>query len=196
MENDLPLQKFSGMKGILYILELSVLVIFVNSLLLQNDVYGIPPADQSYPHPDSINYNYPPSMDTLVNVLEWMGPHELMVQKPMREQPRLTESTKNIVTVWIIFGFVLIGLLRFIFPTRFKEVFMAAWESRYFNQIEREGGLITNWVSFFLYLNFLFSLSLLFYETLAHLNVINSGQPTHPFLILLYGLLLAAGFFF
>lgn len=195
MEIALPLQKISGMKGIKYVITLTALGIFVYSLLLQNSSYALQ-SGQSYLHPDSINYEYRPSLDTTLTEFEWLGPHELMAEKPLRQQARVFDTTKNFVTAWILFGFLIIGLLRFIFPSRFKEVFMAAWESRYFNQIEREGGLFTNWVSFFLYLNFLLSLSLIFYQSLRYTENITTVPSTHPILILMYGLLLASGYFF
>jgi hypothetical protein len=182
------------MNGLKLIIPVTVLSICAYSLLLQNTSSAMQ-SGQSYPHPDSIHYGYP-VFDTCLTAVEWMGPHELMAEKPLRQHTRISDTTHHVVTAWIIFIFLLIGLLRYIFPTRFKEVLMAAWESRYFNQIEREGGLITNWVSFFLYLNFLFGLSLLFYQSLRYTENFTSPSSTHPFLILLYGLILAMGFFF
>jgi hypothetical protein len=183
------------MKGNHYIITISALSIIAYSLLLQSAAYTLPP-DRSYPHPDSINYDHRPLLNTIVDTVEWMGPHELMARKPLLQQQRIAETTKNYVTAWILFGLLIIGLLRYIFPMRFKEVFMAAWESRYFNQLEREGGLFTNWVSFFLYLNFLFSLSLLFYSTVSGSDNVNTILSGHPLLTLIYGLILASGFFF
>ena len=97
------------------------------------------------------------------------GSHSL---EPSTEDPQpefITRTpSKDFLTFWIIFSFFLIGLTRFLFPLRFKENILAAFTGRYFNQLDREGGLMNNWASFFLFLNFLLVFSLLIYLSLEN----------------------------
>lgn len=125
----------------------------------------------------------------------WMGSHNLAADPDFIAVPRIKDNTGTIVTVWILFALLMIGLIRFLFPMRFREVVMAAWEARFFNQIEREGGIFTNWVSFFLFFNFLLSLSLMLYQTIVYFNFFPMFPTTHPLAMLVYGLMLFAAWY-
>jgi hypothetical protein len=86
----------------------------------------------------------------------------------------------------------MIAITRFLFPGRFKEVIWASWDYRFYNQLEREGGLLNTWVSFALYLNFLFTLSFLLYQSAAHLGITHLLAINNSSLLLLYSLILPA----
>jgi hypothetical protein len=113
----------------------------------------------------------------------------------MLPQNRPTDSSATYITLWIIFCLLILSLAKFLFPLRFRETLMAIWESRFYNQIEREGGLMNNWVSFFLFLNFLFCVSLLLYLSLPLSYFAPAISRIHPLLFLAYGLGGAAVFY-
>ncbi|MFN2395277.1 MAG: DUF4271 domain-containing protein [Bacteroidales bacterium] len=87
---------------------------------------------------------------------EFYGSHELspaFMQKDLRDKTR--EPYKDIFTITFLITLLILGLANFLFPHRFRETLLAAFSGRHFNQLEREGGLMDNWVSFFLFLNFI-----------------------------------------
>ncbi|MFW5687369.1 MAG: DUF4271 domain-containing protein [Bacteroidota bacterium] len=116
------------------------------------------------------------------------GPHLLQAEKPLIARSRITENSATFISLWILFCMLILSLAKFLFPVRFRETLMAVWDSRFYNQIEREGGLMNNWVSFFLFLNFLFCVSLLFYLTVPHSYFAPATSGIHPLLFLAYGL--------
>jgi hypothetical protein len=126
----------------------------------------------------------------------WMGEHNLSADSDFVAVQRITDNTGIFITVWILFSLLLIGLIKFIFPLRFREVVMAAWEARFFNQIEREGGIFTNWVSFFLFFNFLLGLALLFYQTIGYFDLTPMMPATHPMVLMFYALVIFAAWYF
>lgn len=133
--------------------------------------------------------------DSLLPAVAIFGNHELPATTPFVMERRYKDQTARYVTLWIIFSILLLSISRFLFPLRFKETLMAAWESRFFNQLEREGGLLNNWVSFVLYLNFLLAISLLFYLSIPYLGLTPITKNIHPAMVLLYSLGIFAGFY-
>lgn len=123
------------------------------------------------------------------------GSHELPPTTPLVIEYRYQDETGQYVALWILFSILLLSVARFLFPHRFKETLMAAWESRYFNQFEREGGLLSHWVSFLLFSNFLFTLSLMFYLSIPHLGFTSFTKNIHPATILVMGLGAFSGFY-
>ncbi len=126
---------------------------------------------------------------------EIYGPHELPANTPLTYEKRKKDNSVNYVTLWILFSLVTLSIARFLFPVRFTETMLAAWQSRFYNQIEREGGLLSNWVSVVLFLNFLFSISLLLYLSLPMLGYHKLWTDTPPMLILIYALVFFACFY-
>ncbi|MFW5762496.1 MAG: DUF4271 domain-containing protein, partial [Cyclobacteriaceae bacterium] len=102
---------------------------------------------------------------------------------------------EGLAAVWFILSFMFVALARYFFPVRFKETIGAAWEQRYFNYLERETGVFNHWVPFLLFLNFLFTLSLLLYQSFgdSFKTLLNTGSS--PVLLLLYGFMAGALFF-
>lgn len=135
------------------------------------------------------------TVDSLNPAVALFGNHELPATTPFVMERRHKDQTAKYVTLWILFSILLLSIARFLFPLRFKETLMAAWESRYFHQIEREGGLLNNWVSFVLFLNYLLALSLLFYLSIPYLGLAPLTKNIHPAMILLYSLGIFTGFY-
>jgi hypothetical protein len=137
------------------------------------------------------------SGDTLTEPIihyQWLGPHQLPADKHF-QQDEITAVENNLfVTAWILLSIILIGICKWVFPIRFREVLLAAWKSRFYNQLEREAGVFTNWVSFFLFVNFLLSLTLLFYQLLLHYEYIYLFPAAHPGFILIYILTFTAAY--
>ena len=124
------------------------------------------------------------------------GPHSF---EPLTENPEpefITRApSKDFLTFWIILSFFLIGLTRFLFPLRFKENILAAFTGRYFNQLDREGVLMNNWASFFLFLNFLLVFSLLIYLSLENWGYYEILEDIHLLLSLSYILVAITAFY-
>ncbi len=135
------------------------------------------------------------AVDSLLPAVEVFGRHELPATTPFIMEHRHKEQSGIYVTFWIIFSILLLSITRFLFPLRFKETIMAAWESRYFNQFEREGGWLNHWVSFALFFNFLLAISLMFYLSIPYLGIETITKSIHPAMILLYSLGIITGFY-
>jgi len=132
----------------------------------------------------------------VISAREHFGSHSLEPSSSQSEPEYISKSpSKDLLTLWIIFSVILIGITRYLFPLRFKESFLASFTGRYFNQLEREGGLMNNWASFFLYLNFLLVFSLLIYlsiEKWGNFAVLDNA----PFVLILGYILLAITAFY
>lgn len=151
--------------------------------------------DTSFHYSDSILAEIPDTTVLFVQQAEWMGPHELTTGGNIEQQKRNADLSVNYITAFLILMILLVGLVKFLFPLRFKEIIMAVWETRYYNQIEREGGLFNNWVTFLLFLNFLFSLSFLFYQSLLQQGYTEAIPFKHPAAVLLYALVLIVSYY-
>ncbi len=127
---------------------------------------------------------------------ELYGPHNLPVTTAINPRQLQPAANKTFATFWIIVSLLIVALARYTFPFRFRETLRAFWESRYFNLLERESGLLNHWVSLFLYVNFLFALSLMFYQTISMFGAAEMVSDLHPALILVYGFLFSAAFIF
>ncbi len=99
------------------------------------------------------------------------NPHELKATIPFVEEQRLKDQSTIIITSWILFSLLVVAVARYLFPVRFKETLLAAWDSRFFNYLERETGLLNHWVSLFLYINYLLSFSLLLYQSIVFYKI-------------------------
>lgn len=98
------------------------------------------------------------------------NPHELKPTIPFVQEQRLRDYSTTVVTFWVLFSLFVIAVARYLFPVRFKETLLAVWDSRFFNFLERETGLLNHWVSLFLYINYLLSFSLLLYQSIVFSN--------------------------
>ncbi|MBW6478080.1 MAG: DUF4271 domain-containing protein [Bacteroidales bacterium] len=127
---------------------------------------------------------------------EHFGPHSL---EPTTIQPEPTyisrSPSKDILTLWIILSLIMIGITRYLFPLRFKENFLASFTGRYFNQLDREGGLMNNWASFFLFLNFLLVFSLLIYLSMEKWGNFSAIENI-PFMLIISYILIAITTFY
>jgi hypothetical protein len=94
-------------------------------------------------------------------------PHELKPTIPFVQEQRLRDYSTTVITFWILFSLFIIAIVKYLFPARFKETILAVWDSRFFNFLERETGLLNHWVSLFLYINYLLSFSLLIYQSIV-----------------------------
>lgn len=112
-------------------------------------------------------------------------------------QPEVITPVKSndTATLWIIISLVVIAVAKYQFPLRFKETLMASWDGRYYSQIEREGGLLSNWVSFFLFLNFMLVLVLLVYHSLDAGTLMDAFSAVQPVLFFAYLLVAVMGFY-
>ncbi len=123
------------------------------------------------------------------------GPHELPATHPFVIENRTRDYARDFPGYWILFSVLLLGLANYLFPLKFRETFLAAWDKRYFSSLEREGGFLNHWVSFLLFLNYLFNLSLLLYQSFGHLNLLNRLPEQNPAALLVYGFAFFTGFY-
>jgi hypothetical protein len=127
---------------------------------------------------------------------EHFGTHSLKLTSNQPEPIYISRSpSKDLLTLWIILSLILIGITRYLFPLRFKENFLASFTGRYFNQLDREGGLMNNWASFFLFLNFLLVFSLLIYLSMEKWGTIPAIENT-PFVLIISYILIAITTFY
>lgn len=188
------MQKICGMKGKNHSFILPALIFligfFLPPVLVQADI-----PDTTFYFSDSLLYELIDTTVSSTQPAEWMGPHELPSGGNIEPQQRNTDFSVNYITAILIVIVLLVSLVKFLFPLRFKEVIMAVWESRFYNLIEREGGLFNNWVTFFLFLNFLFSLSFLLYQSLLQKGYTEFIPVNHPAVVLLYALGFIVGYY-
>lgn len=127
---------------------------------------------------------------------ENFGSHSLEPSSSLPQPVNLSKSpSKDFLTLWIILSLILIGLTRYLFPLRFKENFLASFTGRYFNQLDREGGFMNNWASFFLFLNFLVVFSLLIYLSMVKWGNYSIVDNT-PFVLIISYILFAIALFY
>jgi len=178
-----------------FLLAIMILILFCPYVAAENYSHSDLPVDPSYSiYSGQIEFK-DSTLSTIKSSNEIFGPHHLPVSDRIKPLPISNEENNPATTLWIIFSLVIVGLGRFMFPLRFKETLLALWETRYFNILERERGLMNHWVSLSLYVNFLLVLSLLVYQTLKMFGAESVVSNNHPAILLLYGLLLTAGFF-
>lgn len=96
----------------------------------------------------------------------YFGPHELPANEFSGREIASRMKPSDIFTVLILLSLLLIGLANYFFPQMLRELIMAAWAPRHYNQLERETGLMDHWVSFFLFFNFLFVFVILTYQAI------------------------------
>jgi hypothetical protein len=77
----------------------------------------------------------------------------------------------DLVTFVILFCMMVLSLANYFFPLKLRETIMAVWNSRHYSQIEKEGGLMNDWVSFFLFLNYLLVMILLSYQVITFYEI-------------------------
>jgi hypothetical protein len=124
------------------------------------------------------------------------GAHELQVHE-MRVESYDTERTSpEIFTLLIIINLIMIGLANYFFPQRLREMIMAAWEPRIYFQLEREGGIMAHWVSFFLYFNFLLVLTMLVYQLFDFFGLEETLQQIPSSLLMGYIFIAMVSFYF
>lgn len=96
------------------------------------------------------------SINRIYPAAEFYGSHELstvFIQKELMNKTK--KPDKDILTLTFLITLLAIGLANFLFPLRFRETLLAAFSARHFNHLEREGGIMNNWVSFSLFFNFI-----------------------------------------
>ncbi len=119
--------------------------------------------DASLTFPDSL------VLTRVFSAREKYGAHFLEPTSIQPEPQSISKSlSRDLITLLIILSISLIGITRFLFPLRFKENLIAGFSGRHFNHLEREGGLMNNWASFFMLLNFLLVFSLLIFLSLEN----------------------------
>jgi hypothetical protein len=169
--------------------------VFTQDVATEREELNLQWIDSLY-HTDSLAFDTLTSEQQLpVRVYEWLGPHSLPAGSFFEQQAVAADQSPVYITSWILFSVLLIGLSRSVFPMRFREVLLAVWKARYYNQLEREGGVFSNWVSFFLFVNYLFCVALLFYQILFHMGYLSVLTVDHPGIILLYGLTFSAAWY-
>jgi hypothetical protein len=96
------------------------------------------------------------STNRIYPAAELYGNHELptvFIEKEIKNKTKKPDN--DIFTITFLITLLVLGLANFLFPLRFRETLLAAFSARHFNQLEREGGIMDNWVSFFLFFNFI-----------------------------------------
>jgi hypothetical protein len=124
------------------------------------------------------------------------GEHELQVHE-MRFERYDSESTSPEIFIFlIIINLFMIGLANYFFPQKLREIIMAAWEPRMYSQLERDGGAMAHWVSFFLYFNFLLVLAMLVYQLFGFFGFEGPLQQIPSFLLMGYIFIAMVSFYF
>ncbi|TVQ06594.1 MAG: DUF4271 domain-containing protein [Bacteroidetes bacterium] len=179
------------------VFSLAWLAIFMCLMMLSFSTQALEGTSQSFPkdefHPSAEEMAVPLKIPKAGS--EVFGNHELPATIPFVMERRYKDDSGKYVTLWIILSILMLSITKFLFPLRFRETLMACWESRYFNQFEREGGLLNNWVSFFLYLNFLSTISLLLYMSIPFLGLASLTRDIHPVVVLMFIMGVFVGFY-
>jgi hypothetical protein len=124
------------------------------------------------------------------------GVHELQVHEMRFERYDPERTSPEIFTLLIIINLIMIGLANYFFPQRLREMIMAAWELRIYSQLEREGGIMAHWVSFFLYFNFLLVLTMLVYQLFDFYGLDETLQQISSSLLMGYIFIAMVSFYF
>ncbi len=138
-------------------------------------------------HPDSIytvetKPEHFEKTDTLYPLYEpavnYLGEHQLEPQQPITIKGE-TESN-----VWafpfLILSLFFVAVARFSFNNRLKQIIKAPYATRLFNQMEREGGILNEWITILLFFNFSLVFALLVYNTLDYFAVLESFSSYSP----------------
>ena len=65
----------------------------------------------------------------------------------------------------VMLGMITIAIARYLFGSRLRHFFRAAYRASFFNQMEREGGFFNETITYLLYINFIVVISLLIWQT-------------------------------
>ncbi len=99
------------------------------------------------------------------------GDHELGITELSYHRIQPSAPINEVISLWLLICLLVIGIANYYFPLKFRETLMAAWNGRFYSQLERDGGLMKDWVSFFLYLNYLLVLALFIYQGVKYFNL-------------------------
>ncbi len=131
--------------------------------------------------------------ETTEPAVNYFGEHQLQPQNPIREREK-PESADWALPLLILSIFC-VAITKYRFYGRFKQILSASIVTRYFNQMEREGSLFNERLSFLLFANFLIVLSMLAYQTFDHLSVLESFYLSNPLKIVFITILVLTVFF-
>lgn len=124
-------------------------------------------------------------------------PHLLPVSDP-QHMPLSPLTNSHEGSDWKVF-FVLAGLTalaiaRYLFGTRIRHFFKAAFGSGFFNLMEREGGFFNEWVTYLLFFNFLVAFSLLIWQTIRFFGLSPTPDLINPLLLFFLIMVMASLF--
>lgn len=101
-------------------------------------------------------------------------PHHLTIAEPEwtgRGLP-IKRSNQNEWKIFIVLlGMISIAIARYLFGSRIRHFFRAAFGASFFNQMEREGGFFNETVTYLLFINFVIVISLLIWQTVLFFEV-------------------------
>jgi hypothetical protein len=113
-------------------------------------------------------------------------PHLLPVGDPlhMPHSPLTNRNTGNDWKVFLVLaGLTALAIARYLFGTRIRHFFKAAFGSSFFNLMEREGGFFNEWVTYLLFFNFLVVFSLLIWQTIRFFELSLTPLMINPLLM-------------
>lgn len=128
----------------------------------------------------------------VVSSNEYFGSSHLLTATELIPRHIEAENHNQWISWVMIFSLASLAMGRFLFPSRMEQSFKAIIGIRYFNQMEREGNLFNESLSYLLLFNYLAIMALLILQTLsaygASAGIITHWQPVWLYL-LVFGLL-------
>lgn len=144
---------------------------FLSAVLL----FSCNPSTSSLPHSfQSANYT---------NADEPMGEKLLPSPEKLEFYKRPVSNDTQIVFIWLMTGVLFAGLARFLFPLRFNATMQSVFNARNFSMLEKETGLMDHWIYFFLYVNYLNAIAVLFHKSFFDSGIANTNPSQHILLI-------------
>ncbi|MFW5721310.1 MAG: DUF4271 domain-containing protein [Bacteroidota bacterium] len=99
---------------------------------------------------------------------------------------RTGDRNIQLVFFWLITGVFFTGLARFLFPWRFSATMQSVFKARNFSMLEKETGLMDQWIYFFLYFNYLNVMAVFLYKTFFDTGLTNMSPSKHTLVVLFY----------
>lgn len=124
-----------------------------------------------------------------------LGEHLLLPAKKTAPEPFVAAPFRDLLTVLLFLCLLLLAFSRFFFPLKFNEITQALWNSQHYSQLEREGMMLRDWVSFLLFLNYIIAMLLLAYQSVGFFMDNPWSAGLHFPLFLLYTFLAIAAFY-
>ncbi len=113
---------------------------------------------------------------------------EKILQSPQKIEfhKRVEDRQTQLVFIWLMAGAFFTGLARFLFPLRFDATMQSVFNVRSFSMLEKETGLMDQWIYFFLYLNYLNVMAVFIHKTIFDTGITNINPSHHILYIFSY----------